>query len=110
MYGPDEDKMFAITYEQALGREPLEGDNLFNIRKVLGKKLLPEDGNEYLGSKSKLSGTDKKAYFDSLTKYKVTRKDGSSFIVSSGHFNSLDDVKDAYKYDSGVSNIEVYKR
>lgn len=42
-YGPDTDKAFDITYQQALGREPIEGDSgVAKLSRVLGKKLLPQ--------------------------------------------------------------------
>ena len=57
MYGPDESKMFNITYDQARGLEPLPNDHLFGLRKELGRKLLP---NESL---------DEGTFFDSMPGY-----------------------------------------
>lgn len=63
-----------------------------------------DESDEYLGHKSKLNPTEKQLYQRGLQKYKIKTKYGTH-IASCGRWKSLDDVKDAYKYDSSVISI-----
>ena len=47
-------------------------------------------------------------YRRSLPKFRVTRADGSSFTVQSGNFETIDDVRDYYKF-SKIKDIQELK-
>ena len=90
-----------------------ENRRVNNLKKEYGSDVediddVPEDELDetvnYLGSKSKLSPLDKKIYQGSLPKFKVKTKYGTH-IESCGRYKTLDDIKDAYKYDSSVISI-----